>query len=327
LGFSYRPVADWQHPAVRKIAAMALPILLLQVLIQVQVIFSNSLAASLTVGSNTSIALAGRIHFMVVGVFALSIVIASFPSLAEYAAKQKKQSFLDTLSQTIRMVVFISIPASAGILMLRIPLVSTLYEHGKFGPADTEAVAVPLVFFTLGILFQGLVMTVPRAFYALEDSWRPVLIGMFSMLVSMGLMLLFLKTFPPAYKTGGLALAVSLAAMVQSAILFVALRSRIGPMDGRRIFRSASLTVLATAIMAGGVGLWQYVLRNVVANWLPLAGYTKKLSSIAELTVGICIGFLVFMMAAKAFRMEEFRLMVETVSRKKTRTSVNSTGQ
>jgi len=318
VGFRYKLIADWRHPAVRRIGIMSLPILLLQVLNQFMVFTYTNMANALGDGPATAIHLSHRIHFMVVGVFAVAFVIASFPTMAEHAAHREKTKFIETFSQAVRMVIFISIPASAGIIMLRIPLVSTLYEHGAFNAAATEAVAIPLFFFAIGITFQGLIMIVPRAFYALKDSWRPVLIGAFAMIVSVGLMLLFNRTFPEDYKTGGLALAMSLGAILQTVVLFAILRRKIGPLDGRNILNSTVKTTLASVVMVVGLFLWGCLTKLVLPSTGELTGVMKKLVSVTDLLSGVCVGFLIFILIAKAFRMEEFHLIMDVVRRRKT---------
>ncbi|MCL1790210.1 MAG: murein biosynthesis integral membrane protein MurJ [Peptococcaceae bacterium] len=317
-GFSYRLIADWRHPAVRRIGIMSLPIFILQALNQFVVFTYTNMANSLGEGPNTAIHFSHRIHYMVVGIFAVAFVVASFPTLAEQAANREKTKFIETFSQAVRMVIFISIPASIGIILLRIPLISTLYEHGQFTADATNVVAVPLFFFAIGITFQGLAIIIPRAFYAMQDTWRPVLIGGFAMITSMGLMYLFTQSFPEDYKTGGLALAMSLGAILQTALLFFVLRRKIGPLDGRKIMTSTFQTAVASAVMAIGLFLWGYLTKLVLPATGELTGILKKLVSLTDLLGGACVGFLIFILIARAFRMEEFRLVMGVVRHQST---------
>ena len=311
LGFRYRFIAEW-HPAVRRILVLSLPILVFQALNQLQVAMYTKLAKSLGEGAITAVTTAHRIHFMVLGVFAIAVGVASFPSLAEQVAHGQRKKFVDTFSQAVRMVIFVCIPASVGIILLRTPLIRTLFERGAFTEANTDAVAFPLIFFAIGITFQGLVTIIPRAFYALQSTWRPVIIGIVTMFLSLGLMMLLIRIFPDAYKTGGLALALTLGAVVQVGALFYFLRRKIGPLDGANIFISTSLTLLATTVMAVGIYMWQYVIHLVFPGSLP------KIASAIELFGGVGVGFFIFILVAKALCAEEYRLLIDTVRRKKT---------
>jgi putative peptidoglycan lipid II flippase len=317
LGYHYQFLADWRHPAVRRIGFLTLPILVYQAINQFLVFAYTKAASSLgTEGDISAVFYAIRLQLLVVGVFAVQISIASFPSLSEHAAHGQKKKFIETFSQAIRVVTFISIPASVGMILLRTPIIASLFQQGAFSAADTNAVAIPLIFFAVGITAHGLNAILPRAFYAFEDTWRPVLIAIFSIVVSIGLIMLLVELFPAPYKTGGLALAMSLGTMLQSAVLFLLLRRKIGALDGRNILSSAALTTLATAVMAAGIYVWQYFIRLA----LPAAQDSVmmvKVTSITELAGGMCIGLFIFIAMARLFRMEEYRLVMQMVRRKK----------
>jgi putative peptidoglycan lipid II flippase len=311
IGFRYRLIAQW-HPAVRRTFALSLPILVFQALNYLQVAVYIRLGKDLSEGAITAISRANRIQLMVVGVFAIAVGIASFPSLAEQVAQRQRRKFIDTLSESVRMVIFVCIPASVGIILLRTPLITALFERGQFKAADTDAIAIPLIFFAIGITAHGLVNIIPRAFYALQATWRPVIIGIVVMFLNIGLMFLFIWLFPGPYKTGGLALALTLGALVQVAALFFFLRRKIGPLDGANILVSTSLTLLATTVMAVGIYVWQYAIHLVLPETL-----SRMAAAVIELAGGIGIGVFIFIFVAKALCAEEYRLLVETVRRKK----------
>jgi putative peptidoglycan lipid II flippase len=105
---------------------------------------------------------------------------------------------------------------------------------------------------------------------------------------------------------------MSLGATLKALILFFFLRRKIGPMDGRKILLSTAFTLLATGVMAAGIYVWQFLL----PYWMP-SGLMKMAMSIIVLTGGACIGLLIFFLMAKVFRMEEFRLIMDTARRKK----------
>lgn len=144
VGLRYYPLIDFKHPGVRKILFLSLPIILMYTLNQFQVIVNSNLGSALVPGSLTAIWYSYRLFQLPVGIFALAIGVAVFPTLSEQAALRKFKEFLETISGAIRLIIFITVPVSVGMVVLRFPLIRVLFEHGQFGSADTEATAVPL---------------------------------------------------------------------------------------------------------------------------------------------------------------------------------------
>jgi len=304
IGMKYHPVIDWQHPGVRRIAALAVPIVLSYSLNQIQVIVNSHLGSSLPAGSLTAVWQSYRLYQLPVGIFALSIAVAVFPTLTEQAALGRWQEYKATSSSSLRTIIFITVPISVGMIVLRFPLIRVLFQHGRFTAADTAATAIPLTFFAVGIVAQSVIQILPRMFYALQDTWTPVILGLVSMGVNVVSMILLVR--PLAH--GGLALATSISAVVNMLLLLYVLRRRIGPMDGRRIFLTFVKCLSASLVMGGVVWVWSAEL----AHWL---GY-GTVASILVLVTGTGLGTLVFAVLARTMRMEEFQQVWETIRKR-----------
>src|SRR5674476_1634160 len=108
------------------------------------------------------------------------------------------------------MVIFITLPISVGMIVLRYPLIRVLFQHGYFTAQDTLTTAIPLFYFAIGISAQSVIQILPRAFYALQDTWTPVILGIIAMVVNIIAMVLLVG--PLAH--GGLAFATTIAAFV-----------------------------------------------------------------------------------------------------------------
>jgi len=304
IGIRYYPIIDLRHPGVRKIVTLSLPIIIMYTLNQLQVIVNSNLGSNLDPGSLTAIWYSYRLFQLPVGIFALAIGVAVFPTLSEQAALRKYRDFLKTVSSAIRMLIFITVPISVGMMVLRFPLIRVLFEHGEFTPRDTELTAIPLLFFALGITAQAIIQVLPRAFYALQNTWLPVILGILAMLASIGWM--FVLVGPLAH--GGLALAVTLGAVIQMILLFVFLRRRLGRIDGRRIVATFIKTVIAATIMGFSVKLCT----DFLTVWFGVG----KAGSLIVLLSGTLIGAVIFAVIVKAFKMEEYALTLEMVGKK-----------
>lgn len=303
VGVRYYPIIDFRHPGVRKIIMLSLPIIIMYTLNEFQVIVNSNLGSALVPGSLTAIWYSYRLFQLPVGIFALAIGVAVFPTLSEQAALRKLKDFLETISGAIRLIIFITVPVSVGMVVLRFPLIRVLFQHGEFGPADTEATAIPLFYFTLGITAQAIIQILPRAFYALQNTWVPVVLGVIAMASSIAWM--FALVGPLAH--GGLALAVTLGALTQMLLLFVMLRHRLGRIDGRRMVVTFLKTLTAASLMGVAVMFWA----DLLTSWVGVG----KMGSLIVLISGALVGVAIFAFLTRFLKMEEFKMALGMLRR------------
>jgi len=304
VGVRYYPIINWRHPGVRRIGALAIPIIISYSLNQIQVVVNTNFGSSLLPGSITAIWYSYRLFQLPVGIFAIAIAVATFPTMTEQAALKQWDKLGQTISQAVRMVIFITLPISAGMIVLRYPLIRVLFQHGHFTAQDTLKTAIPLLYFAVGISSQSVIQILPRAFYALQDTWTPVTLGVIAMVVNV--IAMFLLVGPLAH--GGLAFATSIAAFVNMILLFYMLRRRLGRMDGWAMFRTSLKSLAASLFMAGVIWAW--------SEWLtPLIG-VQTLGSLIVLVSGTAIGVIAFAGMAKMLRMGEFDQAMGLVYRK-----------
>lgn len=304
IGVRYHPVIDWHHPGVRRIGALAVPIIISYSLNQFQVAVNNNLGSTLFPGSITSVWYSYRLFQLPVGIFALAIAVATFPTMTEQAALKQWDKLRQTTSSAIRMVIFITLPISVGMIVLRYPLIRILFQHGHFTSQDTLMMAIPLLYYAVGISSQSVIQILPRTFYALQDTWTPVLLGIISMAVNIAAMFLLIR--PLAH--GGLAFATSIAAFVNMLLLFYVLRRRLGRMDGWNMLMTSIKSLGASLIMA--VVIWGW------SGWLTSLIGSRTVASLTVLITGTGIGALVFAVVAKLLKMEEFNQTVGLLQRR-----------
>ena len=304
VGVRYYPVIDWHDPGVRRIGALAVPIIISYSLNQIQVVVNNNFGSLLLPGSITAVWYSYRLFQLPVGIFALAIAVATFPTMTEQAALKQWDKLRQTISQAVRMVIFITLPISVGMMVLRYPLIRVLFQHGHFTAQDTLTTAIPLLYFALGISAQSVIQILPRAFYALQDTWTPVILGIISMVINIIAMVLLIH--PLAH--GGLAFATTIAAFVNMLLLIYVLRRRLGQIDGWNMFWTGLKSLVASLLMAIVIWMW--------SEWLtPLIG-VRTLASFIILVTGTAIGVVVFAGMAKLLRMDEFKKAMGLVQRK-----------
>ncbi len=304
VGIRYYPIIDWRNPGVRLIGALALPIILSYSLNQIQVVVNNNFGSLLFPGSISAVWWSYRLFQLPVGIFALAIAVATFPTMTEQAALKRWDDFRQTLSNAIRMVIFITLPISVGMIVLRFPLIRVLFEHGHFTADDTLTMAIPLFYFSIGITSQAVIQILPRIFYALKDTWTPVVLGIIAMAVNILAMVLLVGPL----EHGGLAFATTIAAFVNMLLLFYFLRKKFGKMDGWAMFWTSIKSLVASLVMGGVIWVW--------SEWLtPMMG-VRTLASFIILGTGTVVGVVAFAGMAKIMGMQEYEQAMGLLHRK-----------
>ena len=181
-----------------------------------------------------------------VGLFGMSMATAVFPSLAERAATGGPGAVNALVSQTLRFTLFLAIPASVGMLLLRDSIVATLLEHGAFDATATQLVSDALLFYSIGVFAHAAIEIVSRGFYVLGDTRTPVALAISSMLLNVILSAVLVG--PMELK--GLALALSISAIAEFVLLTLLLNGRLNrQLLSRTVWWSTIKTMVAAVIM------------------------------------------------------------------------------
>lgn len=195
-----------------------------------------------------------------VGMFGMSLATAVFPSLAERAASGGPSAVNVMVSQTLRFTLFLAVPASVGMLLLRDSIVTTLLEHGAFDAAATKLVSDALLFYSIGLFAHAAIEIVSRGFYVLGDTRTPVALAISSMLLNIILSAVLVGSL----ELKGLALALSVSAIAEFVLLLLLLNNSLNRQLLSRMFWWSTLkTVVATLIMGQLVWLLIEVLTGL----------------------------------------------------------------
>jgi putative peptidoglycan lipid II flippase len=249
-----RPVLDLRDPAVKRVLALMLPVTLGIGLINFNLVINTFFAARFVDPqlAPSAIDAAFRIYMLPQGMFSVAVATVLFPRLSRLAARQDLVGFRETVSLGLRQIGFLLLPASAVSAVLAEPIVRLLYERGEFEADQTPVVASALAAFALGLTFNGTMLMLNRAFFSLQSAWVPtgVAVGNLALNVALNAALFRVGVW-------GIPLATSLVNIAGTAALLVAVRRRLGRMDGRAIVSSYLRIALASAVAAGtAFGVW-----------------------------------------------------------------------
>ncbi len=173
---------DWHHPAVRRILKLYAPILAGLVVNQLAIALSYNLATRTGDQSISYMKFATTLYQFPLGLVVTALSVATLPTLARQAT-DKLLAFKQTLSEGLRLVITLILPATAGLFALAVPIVSLLFEHGEFNTQDTEITALVLRVYLIGLPFAAVDQMLIFSSYARKDTWRPALVGVISIII------------------------------------------------------------------------------------------------------------------------------------------------
>jgi putative peptidoglycan lipid II flippase len=294
-GFRYQPVVSFRNDGVREVLRLMIPGVVGVAAVQVNVVVNTILASSEPPGSVSWLGYAFRVMYLPIGLFGVSIAMASLPDISRHAVSEDIASIRTTVSRGLRMMLVLNVPATLGLIALAEPIVSLLYERRHFSPADTVATAGALAFYAPGLIGYSAVKIASPTFYSLGDSRTPVTISVLSVAVNLVLNLALVRVL----SFRGLALGTALAALFNAGALLWLLRGRLHGLDARPVLNATLKIGLASILMAVAARVfWQWLM---VA--FPMSG---ELARILRVFSSIAVGVLVLAAAAKILRVEEF---------------------
>jgi putative peptidoglycan lipid II flippase len=281
------------HPAVRRMALLMGPSVFGVGVYYLNITVGAILASLLPEGSVSYLYYAQRLFEFPQGIFTVSIAQAVLPSMSRQAAEGDLPGLKDSLAFGLRLTLFITIPAMVGLLICSTPIFSLLFMGGAFDYGKAVKSAEALFYYSFGLSFVALVRVLVPAFYSLKDTRTPVVIAFIAFLLNAGFSLALMGPL----LHGGLALATTLSALCNMALLLWFLRKKIGPFGGRRILREGGKTLLSSLPMAGAVAWGVHLI-----DW---SRPGEKLLKGGVLFASIAGGIVVFLMGAHLLRCQE----------------------
>ncbi|HPT67578.1 MAG TPA: murein biosynthesis integral membrane protein MurJ [Bacillota bacterium] len=309
-----------KHPGIRRMFLLMIPALLGLSATQLNILVTNTMASVLKEGSITALRFANRLILLPLGIFAMAISTAFFPTLSRLTAEGKWEEFRRTLAMGIRMILFVTIPSAVGFLLLRVEIVRLLFEGQKFTPAHTQATAYALAFYCLGLFAHGAIQLLPRGFYSLKDTKTPVLITVVTVIISIALNYLFLRF--TNLQHGGFALSFSIMGILNMALSLYFLRRKVGGIDGRNMAKTFLQASLAAAVMGLALAWCKPWLAATMAGLRSLLvgrGVSLDLGDLGLVAVAMTVGVGVYFGMAYLLRMDEVKLLGQILRRRKSR--------
>ena len=293
------------HPRMRTVGMLMLPTVFGAAVYQINILVGTLLASLLPQGSVSYLYYADRLVQFPLGIFAQAAATAVLPSLSRQVAVGDRLGMADTFAHAMNLVLFITIPAMVGLIVLRVPIVALLFRHGAFDAHSARLTSDALLYYAVGLWAFAAVRIVVSMFYALQDTRTPVVSATVAIAANIGLGIALMGPM----KHCGLALATSLASTLNLAMLVMALRNRLGTIRWRPMVSSCLKTVLASAVMALAV-------TAICRHLMPIDAQTGRLWLLVTTGAGVTGGGVIFFAAAWLLKIPEWTTVVDVATKR-----------
>ncbi|MBW2630877.1 MAG: murein biosynthesis integral membrane protein MurJ [Deltaproteobacteria bacterium] len=298
VGVRLKPNFHFNHPGIKRIGLLMLPAVFGAAVYQASIFINTILASLLPGGSVSYLYYADRVVQLPLGVFAMAVGTASLPSFSEQVTGGNYEELKDTISFSLRLILFVTIPAMVALIVLRVPIISVLFQRGEFDAASTVFTAQALLYYAVGLWAFSCIRVVVSAFYAMQDTRTPVKIAVAALLVNVIMSIILM--FP--MKHSGLALATSIASAVNIVVLAVILRRKVGRFLKKSFWTSVLKTTLASVVMWLSITAVSHTL-----GWNSEGAFGERLLFLA---VAMVVGLAVFALSSLILGSSEAKILL-----------------
>ena len=324
VGIQYRFSFDYRHPGVIQIGRQMVPRVVNAAMLYVSTFVDRGLILVMVAplplidqnGHITQYYQALQLILLPLGIFGMALSTAAFPTMAENVTRGRFDRVRAIIQDTLRSILFMSIPSSVGLIVLGLPIIQVLLQHGAYSLASAESTAVPLAFFALGLVGLASVEILTRSFYAMRDSRTPVIVSVAQFILKIALSILFLSiiflnpvsTAAISWGLGALALSTSLAGLLEALVLLWLLQQRIGGLEIRALGRFTGRVLLAAGAMGVALLILRFFLDHVLVTTDPgqTLGFAGTVMAFIKLLLELGAGLIVYIRATRMLGIEEF---------------------
>jgi putative peptidoglycan lipid II flippase len=328
VGMRYTPSFDWRHPGVIQIGRQMVPRIINAAMLYLSTFVDRGLIQLMvgviiikdTDGLITQYYQSMQLMLLPLGIFGMAVSTAAFPTLAENVARGRMDRVRSSILETVRSILFMSIPSAIGLIVLGFPIIQVLLQHGRYSLSMAQSTAVPLAFFALGLPALAAVEILTRSFYAMRDSVTPVIVSVaqFVFKIVLSLLLIHVAIWGAPWGMGALAFSTSLAGTLEAMVLFYLLHQRIGELQVRVVVAFISRVVVAALAMGFALLITRYVLDfilGLLANVSFLSVLDTTLTptlkiggtfvALAKLLLELFVGVFVYIRGVRMLGIEE----------------------
>lgn len=307
VGYRWQPVLSFRDEGVRQVMRLMAPAIIGSAALQVNVLVNTIFATSLGEGPVSWLSFAFRLIYLPIGMFGVAISTATLPVASRAAALDNLDEFRRTIASSLRLTFLLTIPSAVGLIVLARPIVALIYQHGFFTAYHTEQTAIALAYNAIGLTAYSAVRVLAPSFYALKETRIPMLASLISIVINYLVAKVTVDYLGIGHR--GLALSISIVAIVNFLLLFFFMRRRLGGLESRGLFMTFAKVTLAAGVM----GAVAWLISGLIEARL---GTESLLARLIDVGGAIAMGMLVFYVVARLLGVRELEQMTAALQRK-----------
>lgn len=300
-GYTFRPTISFRDPGLKKILFLMLPATIGISATQINIFVNTIFASSLIQGSLSWLNYAFRLVQLPIGIFGVALSIAVMPVLGRHAAQKDYLGLQETFNSSLIMVLSLTIPATAGLILLAKPIIRLIFEHGAFTHLDTIRTSEALTYYAIGLFAYSAVKVMVPVFYALDNTKYPV-IGSF-IAVASNIVIIFLTI--DFFQHKAIALSTSCTMTLNFLFLGFILRRKLTDFSLGPLLHGCAKIILASSVMT--LGVWGG--RNLLDSWLTGAVFQQLIGVFLLVGAGAFIYYIVLY----ALKLPELTMIIDKI--------------
>jgi putative peptidoglycan lipid II flippase len=309
VGFKFRPDFNWRDEGVKKVLQLMGPAIIAASAVQVNVLINSIFASYLEDGAVSWLNIAFRLMQLPLGIFGVAVATVTLPLVSRSAAAGNMPEFRGALAHALRLVLLLTIPSAIGLIILAEPIISLIYEHGRFTAASTLQTAGALRFYAAGLVGYAAIKVLAPAFYAIDKRYLPMIVSFLSIAENFTLNWIFTRYLGWGHR--GLAMSTCLVALTDFVLLYFMMRRYVGALETGTLFKTLGKLFVAGAGLAA-------VCWAAVEFYLGSGSHLGNLQKLFGVLTTVGVGATVFFVTAYLLKVAELRDVV-TLARRKLR--------
>ena len=252
-GYNHGKIFNIKDEYIKKMAYIALPVMIGTSVNQVNTIVDRTLASSISVGGISTLNYAAKLSDSILGLFVVTVTTVIYPTMSRMAAKNDMKGLKTSVQEAINAINILIVPATVGLMVFSYPLVDMIFNRGAFTPAALSMTSSALFYYSLGTVGYGLRQILFRVFYSLQDTKTPMINASIAVVLNIVLNIILSRYMG----VSGLALATSISALFATVLLFISLKKKVGPL-GLKNISLTFIKVLGASLLMGVVARFAY---------------------------------------------------------------------
>ncbi|MEO6053780.1 MAG: murein biosynthesis integral membrane protein MurJ [Chthoniobacterales bacterium] len=307
VGFRFNPDFRWRDSGVKQVLILMIPSVIAGSAVQINVVVNSGFASCLQEGAVTWLQNAFRLMQLPLGIFGVAIATVTLPVVSKIAVTGDKVHFRETLAKAMRLATFLTIPSAMGLLFLSEPIISLIYERGKFTHDSSVHTAQALQFYAIGLIGYSCIKVLSPAFYAINKKWTPMFVSFGS--IGINIILSWILIFKLNMGHRGLALSTAISATLNFGTLYLFMRSEMGSLVSGKFVMTFLRCITASLLMAA----WCWAVIHYGHYWV---GNHSFLIRALTLFITIGVATVLYFGSCWVLRVEEVHDAIQIFRRK-----------